>query len=51
MAAPRLLRVDRPVLVMCQAKLKGMAADPIVSAIPAARAELFEDAGSRVVCR
>jgi len=42
---PALAKVDRPVLVMCQAKLKGMAADPIVSAIPAARAELFEDAG------
>ncbi len=42
---PALAKVDRPVLVMCQAKLQGMAADPIVSAIPAARAELFEDAG------
>ena len=42
---PALAKVDRPVLVMCQAQLKGMAADPIVSAIPAARVELFEDAG------
>ena len=42
---PALARVDRPVLVMCQAKLKSMAADPIVSAIPSARVELFEDAG------
>ena len=42
---PALARVDRPVLVMCQTQLKGMAADPIVSAIPTARVELFEDAG------
>ena len=42
---PALAKVDRPVLVMCQAQLKSMAADPIVSAIPTARAELFEDAG------
>src|SRR5437660_6190388 len=42
---PALAKVDRPVLVMCQAQMKGMAADPIVSAIPAARVELFEDAG------
>jgi len=42
---PALAKVDRPVLVMCQAQLKGMAADPIVSAIPTARVELFEDAG------
>lgn len=42
---PALARVDRPVLVMCQAQLKAMAADPIVSAIPTARVELFEDAG------
>jgi len=42
---PALARVDRPVLVMCQAQLKAMAADPIVSTIPTARVELFEDAG------
>jgi len=42
---PALAKVDRPVLVMCQAQSKSMAADPIVSAIPTARVELFEDAG------
>lgn len=42
---PALARVDRPVLVMCQAQLKSMAADPVVSAIPKARVELFQDAG------
>lgn len=42
---PALARIDRPVLVMCQAQLKAMAADPVVSAIPTARVELFEDAG------
>jgi len=42
---PALAKVDRPVLVMCQAQLKGMAAHPIVAAIPAAHVELFEDAG------
>jgi len=42
---PALAKVNRPVLVMCQAQLKGMAGDPIVAAIPTARVELFEDAG------
>jgi len=42
---PALAKVDRPVLVMCQAQLKSMAADPVVSAIPSARVELLEDAG------
>ena len=32
-------------ILMCEAQLKSMAADPIVSAIPTARVELFEDAG------
>jgi len=42
---PALAKIDRPVLVMCQAQLKPMAADLVVSAIPSARVELFEDAG------
>ncbi len=42
---PALAKVDRPVLVMCQAQLKDMAADPVVAAIPSARVELFADAG------
>jgi non-heme chloroperoxidase len=42
---PALAKVDRPVLVICQAALKTMAADPVVSAIPSARVEAFEDAG------
>jgi non-heme chloroperoxidase len=42
---PAIAKVDRPVLVMCEAPLKGMAADPIVSVLPSTRVELFEDAG------
>jgi len=42
---PALAKVDRPVLVTCETPLKAMAADPVVSAIPSARVELFEDAG------
>jgi non-heme chloroperoxidase len=42
---PALAKVDRPVLVICETPLKAMAADPVVSAIPSARVELFEDAG------
>lgn len=42
---PALAKLDRPVLVMCQTQLKSMAADPIVSAVPSTRVELFEDAG------
>jgi non-heme chloroperoxidase len=42
---PALANVDRPVLVICETPLKAMAADPVVSAIPSARVELFEDAG------
>jgi microsomal epoxide hydrolase len=40
-----LAKLDRPVLVMCQARLKSMAADPVVALVPTARVELFEDAG------
>ena len=42
---PALAKVDRPVLVTCETLMKPMAADPVVSAIPSARVELFEDAG------
>lgn len=38
-------RLDRPVLVMCEAALKAMAADPITALVPSARIELFDDAG------
>jgi len=42
---PAIAKLDRPVLITCQAGLKSMAADPILSLIPSARVELFEDAG------
>lgn len=38
-------KLDRPVLIACEAGLKNMAADPIQSVVPSARVELFEDAG------
>ncbi|HET8921468.1 MAG TPA: alpha/beta hydrolase [Candidatus Acidoferrum sp.] len=40
-----LAKLDRPVLVMFQAALKSMAAEMLVSVVPPARVELFEDAG------
>jgi len=45
LASRPLAKVDRPVLVTCETPLKAMAADPVVSAIPSGRVELFEDAG------
>lgn len=42
---PAIAKLDRPVLVVCQAQLKAMAADPIVSGVPGTRVEMFEDAG------
>lgn len=42
---PALAKLDRPVLVVCQAPMKSMAADPVVSVVPSARVEVFEDAG------
>jgi non-heme chloroperoxidase len=43
--SPAIHRLDRPVLVMCEAALKTMAADPIAALVPSARVELFNDAG------
>jgi len=43
--SPAITRLDRPVLVMCEAALKSMTVDPIASAVPNARVEMFEDAG------
>jgi len=42
---PAIARMDRPILITCQAAMKSFAADLIVSAMPATRVELFEDAG------
>jgi microsomal epoxide hydrolase len=42
---PAIAKLDRPVLVMCEAALKTMVADPVVSIVPSAKVELFEDAG------
>ena len=42
---PAIAKMDRPVLIACQAAMKSFAADLIVSAMPATRVELFEDAG------
>ena len=37
--------MDRPVLITCQAAMKSLAANLIVSVVPSARVEVFEDAG------
>ena len=42
---PAIAKLDRPVLITCQAGLKSMAADPVTSVVPSARVELFENAG------
>ena len=42
---PALGKVDRPVMVVCESQLKSVAADPVRTAVPSARVELFEDAG------
>lgn len=42
---PAISKLDRPVLITCQAATRSMAADLIKSIIPSARLELFEDAG------
>jgi non-heme chloroperoxidase len=43
--SPAIGKLDRPVLVMCEASLKAMAAEPITALVPSARVELFENAG------
>lgn len=42
---PAIGKVDRPVLILCQAASKSRAADLIVSIVASTRVELFEDAG------
>jgi non-heme chloroperoxidase len=42
---PAVRKLDRPVLVMCEAALKALTADPITSLIPSAQVEIFPNAG------
>lgn len=42
---PAIAKLDRPVMVMCEAALKPLAADLVVANVPGTRVELFEDAG------
>ena len=42
---PAIARLDRPVLITCQAAMKSMAADLIQSLVPSTRVDLFADAG------
>jgi len=42
---PAIAKLDRPVLITCEAALKSMAADLVKSMVPSARVELFDDAG------
>jgi non-heme chloroperoxidase len=42
---PAISKLDRPVLITCQAATQSMAADLIKSMVPSARLELFEHAG------
>ena len=42
---PAINKLDRPVLITCQAALKPMAADLVKSTIPSTRVETFDDAG------
>ncbi len=42
---PAIAKIDRPVLVACETRMKAMAADPITAKIPTARVEIFADAG------
>ena len=42
---PAIKKVDRPVMVVCEAQLKAIAADPVQGLVPSTRVELFENAG------
>ena len=42
---PAIAKMDRPILITCQAAMKSFAADLIVSSMPTTRVEVFEDAG------
>ena len=42
---PAIAKLHRPVLILCQAALKSMAADLVVSIVPSTRVETFDDAG------
>lgn len=42
---PAISKLDRPVLVTCQAGMKSFSADLVKATVPSTRVELFEDAG------
>lgn len=42
---PAIVKIDRPVLILCQAAVKSMAADLVLSLVPSTRVETFDDAG------
>jgi non-heme chloroperoxidase len=42
---PAIAKIDRPVLILCQAAGKSMAADLVLSIVPSTRVETFDDAG------
>jgi len=42
---PAIMKIDRPVLILCQAAVKSMAADLVLSLVPSTRVETFDDAG------
>jgi non-heme chloroperoxidase len=42
---PAISKLDRPVLITCQAAMKSVAAELVKSMVPSARVELFDDAG------
>jgi len=42
---PAIVKIDRPVLILCQAAVKSMAADLVLSIVPSTGVETFDDAG------
>jgi non-heme chloroperoxidase len=42
---PAIMKLDRPVLIMCETALKAMAADLVATNVPGTRVELFDNAG------
>ena len=43
--SPAIRKLDRPVLITCEAQTKSMTADVVKSLLPSTRVEIFEDAG------
>jgi len=43
--SPAIRKLDRPVLITCEAAIKSMTADTVKSLVPSTRVETFEDAG------